>query len=178
MHQLRADALVDLTRGNAGPAGKPLIQVIIPESTLAGRDEQPAELLGYGPITATTARDIAADGIWQALRTDSTGTLTGIGRHHYQPGAALAEFVRTRDRRCRHYGCEQPAHRADIDHTLRFPRGQTVPENLAAICRRHHRMKHAAAWSVKHKPGAVLEWTSPTGRKYATRPASFTCESV
>jgi hypothetical protein len=178
MDQLRADTLTDIVRGTAGPAGKPLIQVIINESTLTGRDNQPAELAGYGPITAPTARDIAADGIWQALRTDTDGRLTGIGRHHYQPSTALAEYIRTRDRRCRHYGCEQPARRADIDHTIRFPHGPTTPDNLAAICRRHHRMKTIGentktGWKVKQKSSNILEWTSPTRRKYETQPSAF-----
>lgn len=175
MDQLRADSLADIVRGSAGPAAKPLIQVVINESTLAGRDNAPAEIVGYGPITAVAARDIAADGIWQALRADGSGTVTAVGRHRYRPGPALAELIRARDRRCRHYGCEQSARRADIDHTVRFPDGPTIPENLASICRRHHRMKtigenSASGWKVKHKPGGILEWTSPTGRTYATVP--------
>lgn len=176
MDQLRADSLVEVVRGSAGAAGKPLIQVTINESTLAGRDDKPAELAGYGPITATTAREIAADGIWQALHTDSTGIVSGIGRRRYRPSESLARLIRARDRRCRHYGCEQPAHRADIDHTIRFPDGPTTPGNLAAMCRRHHRMKtigenSTTGWKVKFKSAAALEWTSPTGRIYTTAPA-------
>lgn len=170
MDQRRADALADLA--TAGEAARPLIQVVINESTLAGRDEQPAELVGYGPITASTARDIAADGIWQALRTDAAGTVANIGSHRYRPSESLAQLIRARDRRCRHYGCAQT--RTDIDHTVRFPDGPTTKENLACLCRRHHRMKHAEnGWIVSGKPDAVLEWTSPTGRKYESRPAPY-----
>jgi hypothetical protein len=33
-------------------------------------------------------------------------------------------------------------------------------------------MKHATnGWTLKTKPDAVLEWTSPTGRTYKTEPA-------
>jgi hypothetical protein len=171
MDQLRADALAEVINGSAGEAGKPLIQVVINESTLRRRDQEPAELIGYGPITAAAARDIAADGIWQALHADK-GIVTDIGRHRYRPSTALTELIRARDRRCRHYGCEQSAHRADIDHTVRFPDGPTIPDNLASLCRRHHRMKHATnGWTLKTKPDAVLEWTSPTGRTYKTEPA-------
>jgi uncharacterized protein DUF222 len=172
MDQRRADALTEIVRGSAGPAGKPLVHVIIDESTLAGRDDAPAELVGYGPITAPTAREVAADGIWQALRTDRAGVATDIGSHRYRPGPVLAEFIRIRDRRCRHRGCQQPAHRADLDHTVPFPEGPTTPDNLTALCRRHHRMKHGDnGWKVTHKSGVALEWTSPTGRKYETRPS-------
>jgi hypothetical protein len=170
MDQRRADSLANLA--TAGEAARPLIQVVINESTLAGRDEEPAELVGYGPITATAARDIAADGIWQTLRADAAGTITDIGQHRYRPSESLARLIRARDRRCRHYGCEQT--RTDIDHTVRFPDGETAKENLASLCRRHHRMKHADnGWTVKAKHNAVLEWTSPTGRKYESQPAPY-----
>ena len=42
--------------------GKPLIQIVIPYSTLIGADDQPAELVGHGPIPASLARETAADG--------------------------------------------------------------------------------------------------------------------
>lgn len=83
--QRRADALTALVPGSARAAGRPLIHVVIKESTLAGGDDEPAELVGYGPITAPTARKIAADGIWQALRVDARGTVAAIGRHRYRP---------------------------------------------------------------------------------------------
>lgn len=172
MDQRRADALTHLAA--AGTASRPLIQVVLNETTLTGRDNHPAELVGYGPITAETARDIAADGIWQALHADTKGVITDVGRHRYRPSDTLTQLIRTRDRRCRHYGCEQPAHRADIDHTTRYPDGPTTPDNLATLCRRHHRMKHANnGWKLKQQPNAKLEWTSPTGRKYATNPSTM-----
>ena len=44
-------------------------------TTLIGDDDQPGELIGYGPIPASLARRIAADdsGTWQRLVTDPTG---------------------------------------------------------------------------------------------------------
>lgn len=47
--------------GGVGP-GRPLVSVIVPITTLLGLDEQPGELVGYGPIPACVAREIAADG--------------------------------------------------------------------------------------------------------------------
>ena len=46
--------------------GKPLIQIVIPYSTLIGADDQPAELVGVGPIPASLAREAAADGVGAA----------------------------------------------------------------------------------------------------------------
>ena len=66
-----------------------------------------------------------------------------------------------------------PARLSDIDHTLDFALGgQTTGANLAHLCRRHHTLKHHAAWRVVQHPGGVLEWTSPAGIPYIDRPVS------
>ena len=44
---------------------------------------------------------------------------------HYRPSAELAEFVRMRDLYCRAPGCDVPADRCDIDHTIPYPNGPT-----------------------------------------------------
>jgi len=163
MDQRRADALSDLIYGNAGPASSPLVQLVMTDATLIGGDNQPAELIGYGPVIAATARKIAADSIWQALQTDSTGTIIGLGRRRYRPSARLADLIRSRDRRCRFPGCGQPANRTDIDHTVRYPSGMTEEGNLACLCRTHHLAKTAGQ-------SRTLEWTSPTHRTYITQP--------
>jgi hypothetical protein len=174
MEQLRADALTDLVWDNAGPAGAPLVRIVLTDATLTGRDETPAELDGYGPIAAQTARDIAADGVWQALHADSTGVITGIGQRLYRPSAALARLIRGRDRTCRWKDCGQPAHRCDIDHTRHFPAGKTVADNLACLCRRHHRSKtrgenHKTGWKMTQTDSGTITWTSPTCRDYTTQ---------
>src|SRR5882757_4058972 len=173
MDQRRADALSDLIYGHAGPAGRPLVQLVMTDATIVGRDNAPAELIGYGPVTAATARNIAADSIWQALHTDTTGVVTGVGRHRYRPSPALADLIRARDRTCRFPGCAQPAGRTDIDHTIRYPDGATEATNLSCLCRRHHRVKTAGenqptGWTVIQHNHGELQWTSPTCRTYTT----------
>jgi hypothetical protein len=176
--QIRADALADLIRGTAGPAARPLVRIVLTDTTLVGGDEGPAEVTGYGPISASTARKIAADGIWQALRTDSAGALAAVGRHRYRPSPALAEFIRGRDHTCRFPGCAQPAYRCDIDHTTRFPIGATEPGNLACLCRHHHRLKtrgehQDGGWSVHQTERGSLVWTSPTNGIHVTEPHEY-----
>jgi hypothetical protein len=52
------------------------VSVIVPITTLLGLDEHPGELVGYGPIPAPLAREIAAEGTWRRLLTDpASGTL-------------------------------------------------------------------------------------------------------
>ncbi len=176
--QRRADALVDLgvtaLHDPLLPKAqglRPCIQVTVALSTLLGCDEQPGELAGYGPIPAALARRIAADptGTWRRLVTDPlSGALLDYARSTYRPPADLADFVLARDQTCTFPGCARPAHRCDLDHQAPYDDGgPTAEPNLAALCRRHHRAKHEAGWSVHRDPHTrASNWTSPTGHPY------------
>lgn len=95
---------------------------------------------------------------------------------HYRPSTALAAFVRARDLTCRFPGCDQPATHCDIDHAIAYPFGPTHPANLRCRCRKHHLLK--TFWTGpggRHdiqQPDGTVEWTSPTGHTYTTRPGS------
>jgi Domain of unknown function (DUF222) len=43
----------------------------------------------------------------------------------YVPSRQQADFVRCRDLTCRFPGCDEPAHRCDLDHTIPYPVGPT-----------------------------------------------------
>jgi hypothetical protein len=153
MDARRADALVAMAhRALQDPTlpteqgVRPHIQVTIAGSTLLGLDDAPGELAGYGPITAATARRIAAHGTWRRLLTDpTTGVVTDVGRATYTPGADLVRLIVARDRTCQFPHCAMPARRCDIDHAIAFDDGgPTDGCNCHALCRRHHRAKHEA----------------------------------
>jgi hypothetical protein len=179
--QRRADCLVDVfARVLGDPAlpehhGRhPAVQVTVPASTLLGCDELPADLDGYGPITAAMARRIAADptGTWRRLLTDpATGALLDYGRATYRPPTALTEHVIARDKTCVFPGCTTPARRCDLDHDRPWTAGgDTAAHNLHPLCRRHHRAKHDAGWHHLHHPDGTHHWTAPTGHTYTTHP--------
>lgn len=90
----------------------------------------------------------------------------------YQPSAGLAEFVRMRDLFCRAPGCDVPADRCDIDHTVPYPHGPTHASNLKCLCRKNHLMKTFDGWHDVQLPDGTVIWTSPSGRKYTTKPGS------
>jgi len=121
------------------------IQVTVAATTLLGLDDQPAELAGYGPLDAGTARRIAQDGTWRRILTDpATGVAVETGRVRYRPGADLTATVVARDVTCTFPGCGQPAGRGDLDHVVPFTRDrpaatQTTPDNLQALCRHQYR---------------------------------------
>ncbi|OBG38650.1 HNH endonuclease signature motif containing protein [Mycolicibacter heraklionensis] len=94
----------------------------------------------------------------------------------YRPSRALAAFIRARDLTCRFPGCDRPATYCDIDHAVAHPRGATHPANLRCLCRKHHLLKTfwtgRGGWSDRQHPNGTIEWTSPTGHSYTTRPGS------
>lgn len=154
--------------------GKPLVQVVVPHSTLIGADEQPCDLVGYGPIPADLARHIAADAVWKRLVTDPlSGALLDHGRTTYRPPAALTDFVRARDVHCRSPLCRRRALDSELDHTVPYPLGPTAAHNLTDGCTLHHHEKHSPGWSVVQHPDGRLTWTTPTGHRYTSDPFDY-----
>ncbi len=122
------------------------------------------------------ARALAADGVWKRLITDPlSGALLDHGRHTYRPPAALAEFLRARDRHCRVPICRRRALDSQLDHTVGYHthHGTTDQQNLYNACLCHHRMKDAPGWSVTQHRDGRLTWTTPTGHRYSSRPFDY-----
>ncbi|BDZ54116.1 HNH endonuclease signature motif containing protein [Agromyces marinus] len=174
---LAADLLVSgvLDGGAAADTRRivPRVTVTVPVLSLLGATDEPAELDGYGPIDAETARVIAAHApsVRRLLVHPETGAALSYGRTAYRVGADLAGYLRVRDGRCRFPGCSRRAVRSDLDHTTAWVHGGgTDAGNLAHLCRRHHRLKHESGWRVAAEPGGVLRWTSPAGHVLRTHP--------
>lgn len=185
--ECRADALVELVAAGAGsgvaaagdiPVQTPRpaeVAVTVAWSTLIGLDDAPADLRGYGPIDAATARRIAADpgATWRRLLTDPvSGVVLDVGRRRYRPPADLRRHVVHRDHTCRFPTCSRPSVSCDQDH--RHPWGHgggTAGRNLDALCRRHHRLRHLTR--VRHDRDPVTGdslWRTPARRTHR-RPA-------
>jgi hypothetical protein len=173
----RADALVALITG-VGTAGEQVLprpvelQVVIDLPTLVGLRENPAELVGYGPIPGGLARDLAGDASWRRLVADPvSGNLLDYGRSTYRPPAALRRFIEARDRTCRFPTCRRPAQHCDIDHAIAWDAGgHTSAMNCGCLCRRHHRMKTIGGWKLASQADGSASWTSPSGHTYEVRP--------
>jgi hypothetical protein len=166
--QRRADVFTDLLLG-APHQRHVQVSLTMPLGTMLGGDE-PAELAGYGPIDAHTARRLAQDATWRRILTDPTsGAVLDVGRTRYRPPAALAEHVTIRDRTCVFPGCARPAASCDLDHTVAWQDGGTTSaDNLAPLCRHHHRLKHETDWQLSQPVPGGFRWTSPTGTKHHT----------
>jgi hypothetical protein len=90
----------------------------------------------------------------------------------YRPSPGHRRWSMTRDRTCRHPGCDNEAGWADLDHVIPHARGGlTDCDNLCCLCRRHHRLKtFAPGWSFVLHPDGTLVVTTPTGVTRVTRP--------
>ena len=149
------------------------VMVLINTDTLAGLDENPAELNGYGPISAETARTMILDALhWTPLLQDpTTGEILGVGRTRRIP-TGLKRWLQARDGTCRFPGCSVNVTHAEIDHTTPFAHGgPTDHANLEHLCPKHHRFKTLGHWKARQPEAGTIEWNSPTGRTYATSPA-------
>ncbi|WP_169514143.1 HNH endonuclease signature motif containing protein, partial [Agrococcus lahaulensis] len=128
-------------------------------------------LEGGALVDAATVRALAAETVtWERLFLHPvTGVPVAVDT--YKPNRAMRRWLQRRDGRCRWPGCTNRVSRADADHTIAHADGgPTTLSNLAHLCRRHHLMKHATAWTVRQLDQGVLEWTSPTGKVYLDEP--------
>ena len=87
----------------------------------------------------------------------------------YEAPERLAEQVVLRDGTCVFPWCTRSARACDLDHVAPYVPGraaQTSSDNLAPLCRRHHRLKTLGGWRYRaERPGAYV-WTSPRGHYY------------
>ncbi|WP_345442131.1 HNH endonuclease signature motif containing protein, partial [Microbacterium gilvum] len=155
------------------------VAVTIAATTLAGLDDHPALLAGYGPLPPDVARRFAQDAPgWERLFQDpDTGALHTVD--HYTPTAAIRRLIELRDGTCRVPGCPQPASRCEKDHTREWERGgPTCAGNLSALCTAHHQLRHHTPWRIRQPQPGVIVWTSPLGHDYPTQPPPQTAHTA
>ena len=87
----------------------------------------------------------------------------------HDPTEEIREIVILRDGHCIFPWCTVDARRTDLDHIVPYvpideggPPGQTNPDNLACLCRRHHRCKTSGRWRYRRRPTAPTNGTAPT----------------
>lgn len=178
--QLRADVLAaaalstgsgDDTKPGHVPPPRAQVLVTVPVFSLLGVTDEPAMLDGYGPIPASMARGLVANGadsFYRVLIDPRDGAPLEIGRTSYRLTKAMRTWLRLRDGKCPFPGCSNHSLDNEADHLLAWHKGGTTGiSNLGQPCPKHHRLKHASTWTPtpaarNQSPG----WTSPSGRHY------------
>ena len=184
--QLRVDAFATaaLRRGGSGngtgteaagvadvPTPRTEVLVTVPVFSLLGLTEEPAMLDGYGPIPASMARNLLANGadsFHRVLVDPRDGAPLEIGRTSYRLTKAMRNWLRMRDGKCPFPGCSNHSLDNEADHLLAWHHGgSTGIRNLGQLCPKHHRLKHVIGWTptpaTRNEPPG---WISPSGRNY------------
>ena len=190
LDQIRADVMADLLIEGTTTAHpteargiRATVVVTVPalsllqetDAAVAAAGADPASVEGVGPIPIGRARELCGgDAMWMRVLTHpETGVVLSVGRTQYSPPASLRRLAKWRADRCMGPGCGMPASRCEVDHTIAWEHGgDTALENLAPLCKGHHKVKHHGGWQLKQIPdsGGAVEWTSPAGRRYVVEP--------
>jgi hypothetical protein len=171
-------AAADLVRPPAKPA---TLYLHLDESALLDIDSFPAAIHADGLPHGLRVLSSDLLAMWLADTTlvvkpvidlNHPEDLTPVDRH--DPPEAMAEFVRLRDPVCVFPACQRLSRHCDLDHIDPYlamddggPPGQTHPDNLAPLCRGHHRAKTHSTWDYIRLPDGSYSWTSPTNDTYA-----------
>ena len=143
---------------------------------LEGADQRDGTGFGtverFGPATIARIKDwagrsrVTIQPVLDMTRTDAVDA--------HDPPAWMRELVILRDRHCVFPWCNRDARACDLDHITPYeengPPGQTRPDALAALCRRHHRAKTFRRWRYHRTPAGNYQWTGPQGQTYLVTP--------
>lgn len=164
----------------AGGVGKPaaVLWLHLDESAVFDLDMFPVPLIadGLGTLSSDLLKNWLADTTLIIRPVLDLNRPDAVDQH--DPPLWMADLVRLRDPCCVFPGCRRASRSCDLDHIEAYlplsmggPPGQTRPDNLAPLCRRHHRAKTHGRWRYRRHPDGSHHWTSPTGRTHQVPPA-------
>ena len=137
-------------------------------------------------LAPDTARRIACDGSLLRITDDAAGNPLDIGRKTRAVPPAMQRALRSRDGGCRFPGCTHDRF-VDAHHIRHWANGgETSLDNLALLCRRHHRLVHEGGFGIERIADGALRFTRPDGRVIAKHPRlpdardieGFRCQSI
>jgi len=103
------------------------------------------EIDGHGPVPVPLARALAVDSFLSLVFTEA-GDIRAVAHLGRTINATLRTALAFRDRTCVVPGCTMP-YGLEIDHVKPMELGGvTTLDNLALLCRHHHRLKTYDGW--------------------------------
>jgi hypothetical protein len=177
--QVMADTFYERATGRPADVAVPVaVEVVITDESMVGGADDPARVVGYGPVPATVARGLIAS----AMRDKaSRATLRRLYKHP-RSGAlvamesrarlfpkGLARFIDLRDDTCRTPYCDAPIRHHD-HATPHHDGGPTSAVNGQGSCEACNYTKQADGWRVETRHDAdgthTCEVTTPTGQRH------------
>ena len=122
------------------------------------------------PVSRTALRWLVAAGVMRRLEVSPTGDPLRMGRKLRYASTHQRRALAIRDGGCVFPGCSRPVAWCDAHHVDHWDQdGPTDIENLALLCRHHHRVTHQPGWQMTQSPGepddpVTFRWRTPTGR--------------
>jgi hypothetical protein len=176
--QVMADTLVERVTGRAADTPVPVaLNLVMADTTLAGDDEAPAWLDGYGPIPAGFACTLTGDAVTDAevkatlrrvYRHPKSGQLVAMESRARIFPKGLAAFLGVRDQTCRTPYCNAPIRHHD-HATPNRDGGPTSARNGLGECAACNYAKEAPGWTVtttETDGSHIAEFSTPTGATY------------
>ncbi|MEH3155531.1 MAG: HNH endonuclease [Gordonia paraffinivorans] len=154
--QVMADTMLERLTGKATAEDVAVsVDVVVSADVLVGGSDTAAEVPGYGPIPADTARSLISDALdadalvelRRLFASPESGALVAMeSRARIFPNG-LRRLITRRDVSCRIPYCDAPI--AEIDHAHpHHDGGPTDALNGLGECRTHNRQKEAVGWQV------------------------------
>jgi len=142
-----------------------------------GRHNEPAHLIGYGPIPAGLARDLACVTnakvyLRRLYRNPTTRKLAAMDSHARIFPAPIRHAVIIQDQICRTPWCNAPVRHTDHAKSV-AEGGETSLPNGQGLCETCNYVKQISGWHTAPGPGGTSEsvtTTTPTGHTYTSRP--------
>ncbi len=172
----RADALVMmadtmLAHGPMSRSSSERYQVLlhVDERSLGGHRNGCCELDAGVGLAPETASRVACDASIVTL-VERDGVPLSVGRKRRTVPPSLRRALEARDRGCRFPGC---THRrgTDAHHVVHWTKGgETSLDNLALLCRAHHRLVHEGCYEVNLGGDGTIRFVRPDGRVVDPQP--------
>lgn len=122
-------------------------------------------------VPAGTSRRLACDASRVVMVHDAVGNVLGVGRRTRTVPPAIRRALDHRDKGCRFPGCG--LRYCDAHHIVHWADGGTTKlDNLAMLCRRHHRAVHEEGFRVQRSESGEITFLHPDGRPFPEVPES------
>uniref|UniRef100_UPI001F0C874D HNH endonuclease signature motif containing protein n=1 Tax=Nocardioides speluncae TaxID=2670337 RepID=UPI001F0C874D len=156
---------LDLTTSEATKTRQVVLHVHLTDTAISGggTDAEVARLEeGDRLLLADQVRDWCHRPDTQVVVKPVIDLRERIATAAYEIPDRIRDHVIARDPTCVFPHCSRNARSCDLDHITPYARGgRTATDNLAPLCRRHHRLKTHAGWTYHRDPDGTYHWTSP-----------------
>jgi hypothetical protein len=172
-NHLMCDTMFERLTGIDTDAIPSQINVVMTDATLLGLSDDPAHLVGGGPLAAPHARELATNGkAWlRRFLTDPVdGSLTHGDPRRRRFDGSLRALVIARDQHCQGIQCARRIR--DIDHvTPHAEGGTTTLDDGQGMDRACHTSRDDPRMQVRrHASTGVTTWTTPSGLTWRALP--------